>query len=589
MIDQLRLAGDQFRAAWDNYLQVCSNINDYITQDQLPQTPGFFQELTRELNRQLDLIYSYEPKIQEIIIAFSHARNHIRHAYDIPEMVSNQHDVIAAFLSHGPNIQEIRDINSHAPSYSPGTALINTLPPEILIRIFHLVLASPCNLHRISSGTSPHYPRYPDYLAQVCSLWREATISNCSLWCHMDLSLEETCYQRLTTRAERHLARAGTLPIELHITASKNFDLSSTPCDFSDLYELVSRISGRVETLEFASKYFQDFQHELFVRILLGQQSQSIFKRLVARSGTNDSHFPITPSSSEPGDLDQEFRPFMLNLTEGQIENSFAPLTMLHLHGIFPIWSSKAYHGLVDLRLLPTNARISLKEAQFRTILEASPGLRILHFGLFIRDSSPDTEKITRVHLQDLRVVKVFPDYPLAGENLCPSKVLRLLAPGTKPLSLSFEDYYIPSNTLLLEMERFFAISRVTRFYTRVVFPPMSLLLRHTSNLQLVVIDHFESFSEDEVFFTEPQVDESASLPHLRSLHIARSILSEGDLHMLFECCPDGIVLYSCDFISTRRKLFDTERLSHDFPTVRVTDHNLYAWEAPTSDWDLIG
>ncbi|EUC60588.1 F-box-like domain protein [Rhizoctonia solani AG-3 Rhs1AP] len=550
MIEELRSAGDQLREAWDNYRQVCSKIDSCITPE-WPQPSDFLAELADQLKIEMESISSYE-------------------------------------LDYSPLSRFFKslDINARPPSDTfSGPFPINFLPPEILTRIFYLLLAQPCNLHLLSPDNKTHYPIYPDYLAQVCSHWREVAISTCSLWCHIDLSAYEPQYGDLIARAERHIARAGTLPIELHIADNKDERYRSMDRDHSNLFELVSRISSRVTALEFVTEDLLDFHYEVFMRVLLGRPQN--FTKFTTWRGHNYSDALILAGSVDPAELDHEFTLFQLNVTEDQIQNCFAPLAVLHLHGLFPYWPSIAYHGLVDLRLLPRNPRTSIQEGQFKTILTSSPGLRILHFGLNIYDSAPENVQIVPVHLPELQVVKIFPNHPLVGVNRCPSKVLRLLAPGMRPLRLSIEDYYIPDAHLTVEMERFFARSRVAKFYTRVVFPPLTLLCQHAAHLELVVLDGFESYSQDEIFFQQSDSSELALHP-LNSVHVTRSSLSKSNINLLLESCPDGTVLYSCNFIRDGREDFSTENVLDIFPSVKVSDDNPYSWGTPTADWDLL-
>ncbi|KAL5632254.1 hypothetical protein ACGC1H_000302 [Rhizoctonia solani] len=521
MIEQLRSAGDQLREAWDNYRQVCLKIDDCITPE-WPQPPDFLAELAHQLSIEMESISLYELGLPGIKFTMSLALQLLEGETGNAveggggrQNWSSPHQT-AARPEYSPLTRFFNslDRNAHHPFITPPAPFpINSLPPEILTRIFYLVLAQPCNLHLLSPGDKTHYPIYPDYLAQVCSLWRDIAISTCSLWCHLDLSPDEPYYEELIARAERHIARAGTLPIELHIADNKNEHFRSMNRNHINLFELVSRISSRVNALEFITEDILDFHHEVFMRLLLGRPSN--FTKFTTRRGHNYSDALILAGSADSDELDEEFTLFQLNVTQDQIQNLFAPLTVLRLHGLFPYWSSTAYQGLVDLRLLSRNSRprTPIREGQFKTILASSPGLRILHFGLNILDPIPDNQQIIPVHLPELQVVKIFPLHPIAEANQCPSRLLRLLAPGTKPLRLSIEDYYIPGAGLEAEMERFFARSRVVRFYTRVVFPPMNLLCHHAAHLELVVLDGFESYSQDQIFFTQSQGNELASLP----------------------------------------------------------------------------
>ncbi|CAE6406619.1 hypothetical protein ACGC1H_000306 [Rhizoctonia solani] len=561
MIEELRSAGDQLRAAWDTYCLVYSNLKGCDMEIKSPHAHGFPPELTRQLDIELSFLSAYKTKIKRVQAAIGRARN-----------------------------------------YLSGVAPINNLPPEIITRILHLVRESPCSLHRrnISKSYETQHSSYPSYLAQTCALWRNSAVSSSSLWRHIDLSPYQSDSCGLVARAETYLERAGGLLIELHIAGNEDHRLERPDQDYDNLYELVSRISSRVETLELVvTKDSQWFFCTALRQLLLGPHLR--LTKLVIRATNNycdtfisaeDAHSDRDDSDSELDGSDDELRDFRLNLTEAQIEGSFTPLTTVHLYGIFPAWSSAAYSGLVDLRLMSTLRWSHIKEAELATILKSSPTLQILHFGLDIYDPKPDTNAVTPVNLQDLQVVKIYTEN---SQGLCQRHalrfLLRLLAPGSKPLRLSIRGHFQPGAILGMEMERFFARSKVDRFYTQVLFPPISLLLRQAVYLEQVVLDNFRCYDWDEIPSTWLGADGLALLPRLRSLHIARSYLLKDRLHLLVEYCPTGIVVYSCDVhhkVGVQISQLTPEELLETFPTVKMVDCNPYLSEDPTADWDIL-
>ncbi|CAE7146450.1 unnamed protein product [Rhizoctonia solani] len=546
MIEKLKSAGDQLRAAWENYYHVYSTIDDSYNQGKSPHGCGFSLEVSRQLDAELAFISSYEPKIQQIKAAISCARN-------------------------------------HSSSLSP----INTLPPEVLTRVFQLVAEQPCKLHlRAGDQLQAPFPRYPDYLAHVCSHWRRTAISCCSLWRHIDLSTYAPWYKGLNARAETHIARTNGLPIELHISDHVNQHSKKAKHE-EDLVKLVSRISTRTETLKFVvTDPFRHFHESVLTKLLLSR-SLILTELVVTSEIYHWDNFILAdkPSNQPPVPGSQSFR---LGLWEDQLERCFAPLTVLCLRGIFPLWSSAAYQGLVDLRLLSTTIWSHIQEVELVTILKSSPELRILHFGLKIENLS---DNVSPVHLKDLRVIKIFPEN---GEKTrqCPSSLLRLLAPGPNPLRLSFSNCYEPNMTMLTELDNFFERSRVAWFYSRGVFPPINLLLRHAVTLERVVLDDLKTYCSDELPFTWLRMDGLHTLPRLKSLRIRGSTLSVDELHLLVECCPSGIVLQSCDvendicsewFSSTA---FSSEEFNDTFLNVKIMDRNPSM--DSTIDWDIL-
>ncbi|CAE6449757.1 unnamed protein product [Rhizoctonia solani] len=538
MLEELKSAADQLHAAWDNYHRVYSNLEHYPISIGARYPDGFHLELIRQLDTERAFISSYEPKIQQIKTSISRVRN-----------------------------------------YRPGLISINSLPSEILTRIFQLVLAQPCTFQL--SNNEMHYPRYPDYFTRVCSLWRKIAIASRLIWCHIDISHNKPCCDRLVARANTYLMRAGELPIELHIMDDDHNTPGWREPDYDDLYRLVRKVSSRVETLQFGITKvtgFQKFHRDTFEGLF--RYGPARLKKLVLRSNRDAFIRADISTYIEP---DERTKDLILEHPEWAIETAFTPVTTLHLRGIFPVWSSKAYSGLVDLRMVSSNGDFQIEQMELITILRSSPALRILHFGLNLGESTPGIEETTQIHLKDLEVVKIFPEL---GSPRTP-RLLKLLAPGTKPLRLSFEDYHLLDAASLTDLEAFLARSRVARFYIGGTFLPINILLPHANHLEHVVLDayvgDFGGISPPE----GPHTDPLPLSPRLRSLHITRSSLLADELRLLSDHCPTGIVLHSCDIYWGRESGY-AQDLSVDFPLVNVTEHTLYPFEEPTASWDIL-
>ncbi|CAE6341391.1 unnamed protein product [Rhizoctonia solani] len=549
MIEQLRSLGDQLHAAWDTYHdQVHLTLQHYDQHIKAPHVHKISPEVTRQLDAELAFICSYETKIRHTKAVVCRARN-----------------------------------------YLSGVATINTLPPEIITRIFHLALEHPCDLHlRNASNSRGIHFDYPGYL-QTCARWRKIAISSSSLWCHIDMSPHQRDYGKLLARTQTFLARARGLPIELHISGNKDRPVDPTAQGYNDVHELISRISDRVETLDLTvTKNTQGFIRTALRQLLVGQHSG--FKKLAIRSEEYYDVFisPMDADSDADSDLGERGdgpASLRLEVTEEQIETSFASLAVVHLFGIFPSWSSAAYSQLVDLRLMSTSEWSHIKVGELAKILESSPALQILHFGLELT-SHVDVTPIT---LKDLRVVKIFTEicteiYPL------PIRLLGLLAPGSKALRLSFNGRCMPGPILDPETLGFLARSRVERFYTQAFFPEMSIFLREATDLEHVIFDGFRAYEWNMATSAWLAVSGFASpSPHFGSLHINRSSLSTNLLRFLVKCYPNSIVLSSCDVLHEVGE--DTfvrltpEEVSEMFPTVQVIDHPS---EDPIADWDVL-
>ncbi|KAH7332592.1 hypothetical protein B0J17DRAFT_771689 [Rhizoctonia solani] len=549
MIEELRSAANELHTAWDNYYHVYSALKSHRLPESIPHT--LIPELTRQLGAELAFISSYELKVQELKAVIAHTRN----------------DSINC---------------SHLSTSTP----INTLFPEILTRIFHLARSQPCNLHRLSDLDKNYVPRYPDYLAQVCVLWRNVAISARSLWCHIDISSYKPYHRWFIARAETHVGRAGELPIDLHMVDHEYSGSRWRNENYSDMHAFLGRIFARVETLAVVTTRSRGFRgfHRRSIRELFSNQPPML-KKLVLRSESDLHNAYIYADPLSRPESNQEFEGLPLNLKIAQIEDSFAPISVLHLRGIFPLWSSKAYCGLVDLRLLSTDEISRIEDVNLITILESSPALQILHFGLDVyglTGLTSDTQQI-QVHLLDLQVIKIFP-FKSSANN---PQVLRLLAPGTKPLRLSLEGHFIPDEIFIAELEEFFQRSRVARFYTRELFLPMNILVLHATHLERVVLDSFDDIRHDEFPPAWIQLERSILSPRLKSLHITRSQLREDQFRVLVDSCPTDIVFHSC-CIRWGNELVSAGELSLVFPNVRTIEHVLYPLEDPTGDWDIL-
>ncbi|CAE6480161.1 unnamed protein product [Rhizoctonia solani] len=560
MIEQLRSAGDQLRAAWNTYCRAYSNLQNYDTEIKSPHAHEFPPELTRQLDIELAFLFSCETKIKRAQAVIGRAHN-----------------------------------------YLSGVALINNLPPEIMTRILHLVREDPCALHchDISKSYETQHSSYPSCLAQTCALWRNTAISSSSLWRHIDLSPYQSDSGGLVARAETYLERAGRLPVELHIAGNEDHRLKRPGRTHDNLYELISCISGRVETLELVvTKNSQRFICTALRQLLLDQHLS--LTKLVIRAvdeywdtfisaEPEDHDSDLDESDGEFDESDGELGDFRLGLAEDQIERGFAPLTTVHLYGIFPVWSSAAYSGLVDLRLMSTFRWSHISKVQLMTILKSNPALQILHFGLDIPGPSPVTNAVTSVNLEDLQVVKIVTEkYQGMYQGHTLRILLRLLAPGSKPLRLSINGYFQRGAILAMEMERFFARSKVHRFYTQVLSPPIGLLLRQAIHLEQVVLDNFRC-DWNENFSARFEADES--VPRLESLHIVRSQMLDDRLRLLLDYCPTGIVLYSCNIerkVGFQFSRLTPEEVSKMFPTVKIVDQDSCSLEDPTADWDIL-
>ncbi|KAG8684884.1 hypothetical protein FRC11_011469, partial [Ceratobasidium sp. 423] len=141
--------------------------------------------------------------------------------------------------------------------------------------------------------------------------------------------------------------------------------------------------------------------------------------------------------------------PNVLRLTESEMSYRLAGVTTLHLQDVFFSRSSELYDGLVDLRLTsPINGNApQISQSSLLSVLSKSPGLKILYFSLdLITPEDVDDEPIhdhpiDPVSLRDLGVVHLSTTHArnVNRSTIHVGSLLRLLAPGSKPLRLTLE------------------------------------------------------------------------------------------------------------------------------------------------------
>ncbi|KDN38964.1 hypothetical protein RSAG8_09121, partial [Rhizoctonia solani AG-8 WAC10335] len=191
-------------------------------------------------------------------------------------------------------------------------------------------------------------------------------------------------------------------------------------------------------------------------------------------------HIRTLSAFIEPADDPQTLDSVLLAIPSQHFENVWLGTTNLRLNNLCPHWGSKAYHGLVELRIgkkVPT-----ILEAQFVNILRSSPGLRILHIETVIEDLSPPSDSIVPVSLEQLEDLKINDrselDFTSCGE------ILRWIAPGPKPLQLAFNGH--PSEGAML----FCARSKITRFFGE-AFTQESVadMIRRCSRLDMLALN----------------------------------------------------------------------------------------------------
>ncbi|KAG8687835.1 hypothetical protein FRC11_006517 [Ceratobasidium sp. 423] len=552
-MEELRIAGKQLRAALDRYLSVCTSIHNLCSN-------GGIRNITENHldNIKAELLHfpTYEPKLSEAWAAITKTRNNLA-------------------------------------QFAP----INTLPSEILTQIFYTVLGSePCpfNLRasedmgsETSSGgiITPYldviFPRYPDYLAQVCTRWRQIALSSPTLWVHIDFTPHIKIHKGLLVRADTHAARANSLPLIVHIYEGKQTDY-----DEDQVISFLASIAHRTKALDFT------------IINCCGYFTATVFETLLPRCTSEPSAFTrlaMTLIGNQPkprfksGDDGGAYRSqdLILDLPQPVIEQSLSHISVLQLRGIFLDWSSTVYRGLVDLRLVSSSNLNwdSIPESNLRTILESNPRLRVLHFAIEITDKTPEGSPVTPVRLDDLEVVNISTYRGDREAVLDPGGILRLLAPGLQPTRLSMWHWgysYDNRGFTLEELSRFFQRSNVTKFRAKGGCPPLDKLLCHAPNLEDLALD-----SCIPTYFSEERFEnDNPRAKPLNCLIVHHCSSTPNQLEMLLEQYPSKLLIVSGHPVPEDVELVK-QMLSEKYPDTEILVYNDRSLD-PFDDWDLI-
>ncbi|CAE6542135.1 unnamed protein product [Rhizoctonia solani] len=520
MLDELNHASERLELALDQYLSVCTFIRDsclrsgFHANDEL-----FYNSLKSEQNKLL----GHKRKLEEAQTA----------------------------------INVIRNTN-------PATN-INSLPPEILIRIFSLVIDNQlCLIHS-------HYPyppgisresnriRFPDSLSYVCSSWRRLTINIPHFWSHIDIALNHPLNPRLFERAKVFITRSGNVPLEVHIcdpcsreTPSSDGFISSpsygnspqkaltrdpkTLHNFRFLLSSPAPIKSLNLDLVFEDG-FQDY-HVASLEYFLGNCTPEVLKCFSMQQrdfSYNHAQF------IEPADRPQTRSNRLLAIPSQDLEHLWLSTTILRLNGSCPPWSSQAYHGLVELRL--GDKVPDIRESQLVNILRLSPKLRVLHIKTTPQDSIPLDQTVEPVFLEDLEELDINQESEIRYTH---GDFLRWIVPGSKPLQLTF--YGSPAK---IGPPQFCARSKVTRFFLeRYILDSFVDMIRQSPWLEILAVNA-DNFIPSNLGLILPPIDQSypeglASTTRINTLYL----LKFSDLP--FEDIQAAVHLYSVKHLMIR-------------------------------------
>ncbi|CAE6401851.1 unnamed protein product [Rhizoctonia solani] len=373
-----------------------------------------------------------------------------------------------------PRLEEAQSVVNVATALR-STTTINSIPPELLTEIFSFLINSQaCIICQVSSACHVQdrkgFAMYPDSLSHVCSAWRRLIIGVPYFWSHIDIALDCHFKPEFLARAKMFAARAGMVPLEIHLcdhifragrvqrgflafqsclkprSPIESGHNSSVANDFDFFLSLPAHIKSLDIDL---SSGILPFHVCILKHLFAGCEPGKLKSYSIRSGGYSDPMRFIEPidDAQIPGSM-------LFSVPSQRLEQILYGTTSLRLDGICLPWSSKAYHGLVELRL---GGRMGsrIPESSLVQILRSSPELRILHLRVGLDDPLPLDNPIILISLKELEEVDILGDDPPGHSD----KILRWIAPSSRPIQLNFVG--IPSTIAV----PFCARSRITRFY----------------------------------------------------------------------------------------------------------------------------
>ncbi|KAJ1300317.1 hypothetical protein OPQ81_005138 [Rhizoctonia solani] len=560
-MEELKNAGKRLRATLDHYFSVCSRMDDLSSREGVLRSVP--QRLLHDINTEIAHFASYQPKIQQVETTVRRVRNRLFRITPMaalhPEILAHIFDLVAKPCDL--RVIAAEDFDPESPTCSDQSEDRNADPRSGLER------------RRYRTWQLDNFPTHLDHISRVCSYWRRVAINSPSLWTHIDLIPHKSLHRELLARAEMYIARAHQLPIELHA-------VDSNPLAYNRaiLSQFLSLIRDRVKSLDIHVTHSWRQFHFLVLNGIFSDRTP--YPTVLTQLTTS---FPMADDDTD------EFIDWFIDNNDG-----FRYLTVMHLHGLLPLWGSAAYHNLVDLRLTsPTDERWThIPEENIRNILEASPGLHILYFSLQITGQPRDDESAIPVSLNNLEVLNISTYRCNEDPVLRPGDILRLLAPGFKPLRLSiwhspkdgdFDDHGFS----LEELIGFFKRSNVTKFSAKYACPQLDKLLCYAPNLEDLAFESCMFGWQGTNLFRRGSPVKSS----LNSLVLYHCSPSLDQIELLLQEHPaEQLLLCRCDWdyiedsSGVRSPVRQVSELLERYPTSKL----IIQPSNPTVHWDMI-
>ncbi|KAL5634068.1 hypothetical protein ACGC1H_006038 [Rhizoctonia solani] len=331
---------------------------------------------------------------------------------------------------------------------------INALPCEVLNHIFGLLSRSHgCltptrfddnpNISRSDDGDSLDYGiqflTIPEIVSRVCSHWRKVALSTHELWTHVDIITFDRWCTKLLSRSKLFASRTLSAPLDLHVSTPRHNSVVQSPSTSPSELKLSSAlIAPKIGSfrLDDSSNNRDEFSHLInyflrhitpgaLTRLILLDHSPMIMGRIDVIDPNGPEHEVHSWISKSPPPLWMSMK---------VLDEILLPVKVLWLRNRFFPWDSRAYSGLVDLRLLSHDMSWGplIGISELVGILSSCPELRIFHCELDVDTHIYNIQPTVRIVLKDLEALKLHGMLPDHSASL-----LSHIYPGTKPLSLS--------------------------------------------------------------------------------------------------------------------------------------------------------
>lgn len=586
IIEELNAARGALYSALDRYIGACSTIRNCCVSR--PTSDGVHQleELAEYAANELLLFSSYESKLKKAKAAMSVARN-----------------------------------------YSPTRVPINTLPSAIMSHIFYLALnAQDCIGNVIAAPADSYirggrgFPEYPDLLSLVCCHWRQMVMASSTLWSHIDIVPFHHFSERLLIRAKAYAARAGQALLDIHIADSEI--LYDSDFSLADISRFLISVATRIRSLELIVNDASVPAPFTILNVCFANCVPGTFTRLRIKHNKTSTFFIKAYNRSSPDGppsphMFNRPKSYVMHTPQESLEAMLLPMTSLQLSGMYPQWTSTAYHGLTALHLFPwgalTHTRIT--ESQLIGILMSSPRLKVLLFNLEITQPLPEGALITPVHLEDLEVLNL---RFMSLDQL--EMFLRWLSPGFRPLQLALQLPVNESNMATSPLfgdagpstdhsvvttlsptsavRRFFERSNVTTLYLSrilgdVLLSQITELLSLTPHLRILVLESISSVRRPSSTANAYEHNTPATplnLDHLYMLKCSLSPVWMPEFQQMLEKHPvQQLTLWDCSYYHDSNSYPDVHALRENilkiFPTARFLTRDE---PNPIDNWDLV-